>query len=365
MDRADRRDEAAAIDAALRDRLEGLLDALAPGWIRRGRRGYLAPVSRADLGSWQVDLEGPNRGRWTRFSQGIAGGPVALIAYVRSGERGMRIGREDFDWARDFLGWTDRRPATLESETARVRREARRRAEAAGEAARRMTEAERLAALWSRSAPGSGTPVETYLDSRGIDVAALGGVPDVLRFRPSYPYFAPSPGGGRARRIHEGPAMIAAIAATDGRICGLHCTWLAADGRAKADIADPETGELLPARKMRGSAAGGCVRLAEAERELVLAEGIETTLSVMAATGVPGWAALSLGNLDAPLPAIVRTVWLAVDSDERDRRAAARAKAAAANAHAAARRAVRLLVPPAGCDWNDVARGRLPASGGA
>ncbi len=45
--------------------------------------------------------------------------------------------------------------------------------------------------------------------------------------------------------------------------------------------------------------ASGAVRLAEFYEELVLAEGIETALSILQATGKPIWACLSTSGLKA------------------------------------------------------------------
>ncbi|RWO57152.1 primase-helicase zinc-binding domain-containing protein [Mesorhizobium sp.] len=83
--------------------------------------------------------------------------------------------------------------------------------------------------------------------------------------------------------IHSGPAMLAAITGPDGRFIGVHRTWLDL-GRAngKAVIADPDTGEVLDAKKVEGSQRGGKIVLRDGEPGCgvcALGEGIETVLS--------------------------------------------------------------------------------------
>jgi hypothetical protein len=120
--------------------------------------------------------------------------------------------------------------------------------------------------------------------------------------------------------------MVAAIQRPDGTFGGVHMTWIDPDqpGR-KAAIIDPETGEVLPAKKTRGSIKGGAIRLAgppDATR-MVVGEGIETTLTVMLAERERGegavfartgwWAGVSLGNIGGsaatriPHPTATRT----------------------------------------------------------
>ena len=81
--------------------------------------------------------------------------------------------------------------------------------------------------------------------------------------------------------------MVGLVTHTETGILGVIRTWLAVDGSANAS--------LDPPRIFTGAAKGGAVRLARLDPalELVIGEGIETVLSVMQVTGLPGWAALS------------------------------------------------------------------------
>jgi len=185
---------------------------------------------------------------------------------------------------------------------------ARKRAEAEAKAAQwRERERTRLWGTWSKADAAAGSPVEAYLGVRGVPLPPGAH----LRFAPDHILWGePADNGcGRARPVlHRGPAMLAAIADPDGRFCGLHATWISlADPDGKARVLDPETGELAPAKKTRGSLNGGRIELVRhrAPRRLVLGEGIETVLSVWAALAAAGedcsdtafWTSISLANM--------------------------------------------------------------------
>lgn len=188
-------------------------------------------------------------------------------------------------------------------------------------------------------APGEGTHVEDYLKARGL--AGSAGCPDLR---------------AHMRLIHtpsrtDWPAMVAII--RDGitrRPIGVHRTYLDRDGLNKAPIE--------PAKMMLGRSAGGAVMLgaiSQSLHHLLVGEGIETVLSVMNATGLPGWAALSTSGLTAlNLPSQVREVTIVADADAAGRKAAEKA----AQRWIGSGRTVRIAYPPAGHnDFNDALRG--------
>ena len=189
-------------------------------------------------------------------------------------------------------------------------REAKRAKREAVEERYREATRQRLWKLWQSTVAVAGTPVEAYLANRGLDLPPS--TPG-LRALPSVAYFhgeVANPSGAPSSRVlARGWAMAAAFIRPDGRFGGLHLTHLdAGNPPGKLAVADPDTGEILPAKKMHGSKRGAHIVVAPCEgppRCLVVGEGIETTLAVWTAHRRTGrvdhmtawWAAGDLGNL--------------------------------------------------------------------
>lgn len=188
--------------------------------------------------------------------------------------------------------------------------------------------------LWSAAVPAQGTLVETYLASRGVSLPPQG-----LRFAPTLRH----PSGATA------PAMTAAVRDVAGGLIGIHRTWLRRDGFGKAD--------LDPAKAMLGSVKGGGVRLRSGDGVLIVAEGIETALSLgEAISGAAVIAALSATGVEnLRLPTCAGELVIGADGDAAGRRAARELAMRAARAGWQ----VRTMIAPAGHDWNDVLLGRL------
>lgn len=202
-----------------------------------------------------------------------------------------------------------------------------RRLEAEAEASRRESEARdfrqreiaRAHSIWHEAGPMPGTVAEAYLRGRGV--AAPAGAR--LRHHPGLKYWHHLADGWRV--VHRGPALVARIDDADHRFLGAHCTWLDLSTRkGKAEIIDPESGEILVAKKVRGSQKGGHIHLGgdpAAAHHLVTGEGIETTLAVREAMRQADrdlgdclfWAAINLGNIGGrasgtvPHPTLRRT----------------------------------------------------------
>ena len=191
-------------------------------------------------------------------------------------------------------------------------------------------------AIWQSAKPARGTPIESYLVSRGIHLPP----PNALRFHT----------GLRHRSGGFWPAMVAIV--TNGRDetpLAIHRTYLAGDGGGKAPV-DPQ-------KMMFGPCSGGAVRLAEPGEVLMVGEGIETCLAAMQATGQPAWAALSTSGLRRlDLPRDVREVIVLADGDEAGEAAA---RDCALRWKREGRR-VRIARPPQGMDFNDVLLGCAP-----
>jgi hypothetical protein len=175
-----------------------------------------------------------------------------------------------------------------------------------------------------------GTLVETYLASRGLHLPP----PNTLRFHAGLKH----PSGG------IWPAMVALVMrSSDDTPLAIHRTYLARDGGGKAPV-DPQ-------KMMLGPCRGGAVRLGAAGNVMMIAEGLETALSAMQATGNPTWAALSTSGLRTlDLPGDVRDVIVLADGDEPGDAAA---RTCAWRWKREGRR-VRIAHPPQGMDFNDM-----------
>ena len=109
-----------------------------------------------------------------------------------------------------------------------------------------------------------------------------------------------------------------------------------------------------PPRKVVGSIpAGAAVRLVPRASEMLVAEGVFTTLSALSRFELPGWALLSVSNLRRwSAPEGVRRVLIAGDRGPDGERSAGILGARLRNAGVVA----EVVLPPAGAgDWNDLA----------
>ncbi|WP_229582889.1 toprim domain-containing protein [Paracoccus sp. S-4012] len=190
-------------------------------------------------------------------------------------------------------------------------------------------------AIWTEAVPVTGTPAEAYLRGRGI----TGDLPKTLRYHPECWH------GATASRM---PAIVARV---DGlERLAVHRTYLRLDGRGKADVA--------PNKAMLGRVAGGAVRLAHGAGPLVVAEGIETALSLacgLLRSPAIVWAALSAGGMARLcLPHPPHELLIAADGDD----AGCAAAEALGKRAASLRWVVRLRTAPDGRDFNDVLRAR-------
>ncbi len=187
--------------------------------------------------------------------------------------------------------------------------------------------------LWRESLPAKGSLVEVYLRARGIEILPLS-----LRFLPRHLH---KPSGSYF------PVLLAGATDWTGKIHALHRTFLSPDGKDKAPV--------TPAKMTLGPVGGLSCHLADAGEELAVSEGLETGLSVMQATGIPTWAALSAGGIRnlifPPLP-LASSVTICADNDPVGLRSAQDA----ALLWREQGRKVRVALPPEGKDFNDVLR---------
>jgi hypothetical protein len=111
--------------------------------------------------------------------------------------------------------------------------------------------------------------------------------------------------------------MIAAVTDLEGKITGVHRTWLDRSGRDKAPIASP--------RRAMGELLGNGVRFGAPLDVMAVGEGIETVLSVRCLLPImPMIAALSSAHLAAILfPETLRRLYVLRDNDIAGERASA------------------------------------------
>lgn len=206
--------------------------------------------------------------------------------------------------------------------------------------AQRETEAKRAAydadqmakaaRLWASARPIRGSKGEAYLRGRGITCD----LPDVLRWAPDA-FHGPS-----ARFL---PAMVARV--TTGAV---HRTFFDRSGARLG----------CNAKMMLGACAGGAARLVEGAGPLVVAEGIETAMSLacgLLAGPATIWAALSAPGLRAlHLPPQPGEILIAQDNDPAG---IAAGEALAGRAYALGWKVATLTPPDGFKDWNDVLRG--------
>jgi hypothetical protein len=191
-------------------------------------------------------------------------------------------------------------PAEAQRRAAR-RAEDKRRSEerAARERAKAIAKAK---VIWDEGKDPRGT-VAAYLEKRGLPLAFTIRTPACLRVHPALPYMVDGEQPGQYVEIHRGPAMLAAVRAPSGELMAVHRTWIDLDQpKGKARIV--HKGEVMEAKKIWGHKKGCAIRLSHefdrAFTTLVMGEGIETTLTAMAADAWPDaayWAGIDLGNM--------------------------------------------------------------------
>jgi hypothetical protein len=273
---------------------EGVCRHYLPNGRRHGRYWLVGDVRDTPGRSLYVRLSGPESGpgaagHWTDAATGEHGDLLDLIAL----NRGLDAFRDVLDEARRFL-------CLPRSEPPHPTREP----PAPGgspDAARRLFRAGR---------PVAGTQAEAYLRARGI-TARLDW--PSLRFHPALWYRA-----DRDAARESWPGLLAAVTDADGRITGVHRTWLDRQHPAKAPLADP--------RRSLGQLLGNGVRFGRATDVLAAGEGIETMLALKSVLpDLPMIAALSANHLAAlDFAPMLARLYVARDRDAAGRMAAER-----------------------------------------
>lgn len=161
-----------------------------------------------------------------------------------------------------------------------------------------------LQRIWTEAQPLDADPVTRYLAERGF---ALSNYPKCLRYHAALEY-REKDDKGKSQLLGTHPGMVARVEDVDGlKPLGLHRTYLTPNG-AKADVKEP--------KKSLGKIAGGVIRLFAADKELGVAEGIETALGASRIMELPVWSTVSSGNLEKlDLPDVVQRLHIFSDME--------------------------------------------------
>ena len=315
-------------DLLYRD-LEQVLTTLYPGWMRVGKTALLTPKKTGQryTSSFQVHLEGDRRGSWNRWSQGIGGSPINLVAYAHTGtHKGRDAYRAAYDWCRDHFGLerrtteTPEQRAEREAERERMRLQTQRKlkADRADAKARRERKALSAREIAGECQPIGSTLADVYLRGRTLppvaewpsDQRAHIGFHPELEYDPLREY-------RDKRLVSYGPAFPALVFIVRdpfGDIIALQRIFLTQDG-AKLETARPE----LDSKVTYGSPAGGACRIGGDGPRVGLMEGPETALGTwfLHNCRFPMWSALSTSGLQTfQAPDFVTRIDLFQDGDK-------------------------------------------------
>jgi phage/plasmid primase-like uncharacterized protein len=316
-------------------------------------------VRYGSKGGLCIKLTGSEAGCWTDFESGKGGDVLDLIKHFK-----MLSFKDALAWAKEWLG--DETPDAppepeLDLDSASFKTDVRKRfsknsnedeadeensktndldEDDAKDAARKQ----KIEDILEFSRPAEGTPVQKYLRSRGITASPL---PECIRCRPYLP---------NLDRPGSSGAMVAVAVSGKGEMLATHQTYLTEDGqKAPVDVVKRINGTEKWSHKSavkfpaRDTGGGSSI--------IVLAEGVETALSVWQVTGLETWAVLSKSNFkNAPVPKNAEVI-IARDNDESDSDEAEKQIHTAAIELLERCKMVSIASPPDGQDFNDVLQG--------
>ncbi|MFT6659704.1 CHC2 zinc finger domain-containing protein [Maritalea sp.] len=157
--------------------------------------------------------------------------------------------------------------------------------------------------------PKPGGPVEQYLRQRGLgklaDTIAAGKFKIHLGEVERFERRCQVKNGHKVswEVIDTCPMMVGAIVQANGAPNAVHMTYIdVSQPKGKRQLDDPNTGQVLASKIMRGSKKGGAIWLYTPAnpKRLVMGEGIETTLTALQEAYQPHtayWCGVDLGNM--------------------------------------------------------------------
>jgi hypothetical protein len=310
------RNRGGEINDMLRQRVEGLVDALHLDFRRDGKDLWVKDHRRADGGNYTSFAIDTRKGMWKDFSENSyarnsGGDLIGLIGeFLFDGVADDRRRNADaYDWAASWVGIDDAN--SIAPDPKRTAELLRRRREQEQADADRDAHHLRIAhAIFLNAKPLDGSdPASLYLLWRGLDVTKLpGGPPRALRFEPRCL--------AKPENV-ELPAMVACMSGPAGdKTMAVHRTYLEFVNGVwrKAWKGVKRDGKPVPAKRVLGKFSGRSIRLTKGvsnrplatmpkDEWLYLAEGIENALTV--ALAIPEARVLAAGAASN-----LGTVWL-------------------------------------------------------
>jgi P4 family phage/plasmid primase-like protien len=275
-------------------------------------------------GSLAIEIDGPKVGCWYDHENGAGGDALELIRQQKSLGNG-----EVVDWARQWLGVSSGNPTTgsteqdgsIEQSPDAVSGPDAPTSDDAADGANKV------AKIVAAGQSIAGTPAELYLRSRAITAA----VPDCIRFRVFKKYCA----------------LVALATDVDGNVLAVQQVYLTPNGTKAQFEVSKRTNKAVD-----GWAEKSAVRL-PGKLPLILAEGVETALSIWQATGQETWACLGVVNIGrAPVPEGADVI-IARDGDQPGSKADYQIGKALRSLRRRGH-SVSVATPPEGEDFNDV-----------
>lgn len=360
------------IKQQLQERVESLCSTLLPDGRRESGQWVSHNPVENDKGktpALKIRLRGGVVGAWKCWRCGEAGDVIKLVAYLNRTDTAGALA-----WARDFLGIRAMSREDREKmRSAAAKQKVRREKEDRDARRRKWDSAQRL--FFDQALPcGADSPAErhsrAYFAARNVPLESVAHLnPDSLRFSGATEWWKGAEwknDGGRRIKQRPGPefpAVHSAMRQWNGFISACHVTFLDPTRPAKApvDAAKLMLGEALGAViEISMGPEGEPFWLAQQPHPVVLAEGIETALSL--AIAVPQarvWACGSLagiGGAPADLPC-VSWILFARDNNDGNAQAQKQFEQALSRLESHGKRVI-VEASHVGDDFNDLAQGK-------
>lgn len=224
--------------------LEGL-DDIVPELFGSGRKSSIRYQDRwavvnkwrggAEIDQMSVWRRGGRRGAFKDYGGVAKGDAIDLVAYGLFGDVTDETRLQAVAWAEDRFGIRNMSPAERAALDAADDR--RRKQVAATEQKKQAGDRDRARKFhFSCEAQILGTPVEIYLNSRGIRLEEVPHLAPTLRYHPDCEYWMGAQRDGEGHKIGTSPrfpAMVAMMVTSDGHLGANHYTFLEPDGSSK------------------------------------------------------------------------------------------------------------------------------------